>query len=152
MTASQLRLPPHRDPVPTRTRLRTRRLPVAVYAAALLLLPALVIGAAMTQGWWTTTGRTASAAATGGGGSSGSAMPEASKDTTSLPATTADVKGWMTVQQVTDAFPEITAPLLLERLGAPADTAPSTALKDLLEPAGMDVPALRSWLDATIAG
>ncbi len=152
MTASKLRLPPHRDPVPTRTRLSTRRLPVLVYVAALILFPALVIGAAMAQGWWTTTGRTASASAAGTGGSSGSAMPEASKDTTSLPASTADVKGWMTVRQVTDAFPEVTVPLLLDRLGAPADTAPSSALKDLLEPAGMDVPALRSWLDATIAG
>jgi len=152
MTSQELRLPPHRNPVPTPTRWRTWRLPVLLYVAPLLLVPVLVIGAAMAQGWWSTSGRSGSTAAVkaGAGGRAAGQEASSSRDAGALPATTADVKGWMTVQQVSDAFPEVTVPALLDRLGAPPDTVVGTPLKDLLEPAGMDVPTLRQWLDSLV--
>ncbi len=143
-TPDELRLPPHRQPVPTRTRTRTLRVGAPLYVAVLLLLPALVVGVAMANGWWATSGRTLSVS---DAGAEGTAAGDG-QDTSELPETAADVKGWMTVQQVLDAFPAVGRGALLAELAAPADTSTDTALKDLLETAGIDVPALRDWLDA----
>ncbi len=53
----------------------------------------------------------------------------------------------MTVQQVVDAFPPITAAQILAKLGAPLGTPPSTQLKSLVEGGNsIDVPTLRTWL------
>lgn len=151
---SELRLPPHRRPAGTRTRLRTLRVGAPLYVAVLLLLPALVVGTAMATGWWATSGRTVSA--TGGTGAGGTGPGTGTgtgegRDTSQLPATPADVKGWMTLQTVLDAFPAVNRAALFAELAAPAGTSTDTALKDLLEPAGIDVPALRDWLDAQLA-
>ena len=101
--APELVLPRGAHPVPTRTRLHTRRVPVAAYIAALLLIPGLVVGGFIGAGWWATTGKTTAAQAGGqqGEGATGVAAP----------AAPADIKGSTTVQQVLDAFPPLTAGL-----------------------------------------
>jgi len=139
--ATELIIPAGRHPVPTQTRLHTRRIPVKMYVAALLLLPALVVAGFMSAGIWATTGKTVTAAsASGSGDGGGNAV---------APAAPADVKGSMTVQQVLDAFPAITAAQILAQFNAPPNTPTSTQLKDLVEASdGMDIPALRTWLEA----
>ena len=54
------------------------------------------------------------------------------------------IKGWMTLQQVSDAFNVPTAEIL-SAFDFPSDTSPSTALKDL-ESENFDIPGLRTWL------
>lgn len=139
-----LRLPTRRAPAPTRARLRTIRLPLAALVAALLLVPTVVVAGSMAAGWWATTGRPNPAAADGGP----DGQPQgADKAETDLPATPDDVKGWMTAQQVLDAFPPLTAAELFTLFGVPATTATSTPLKDLAERGtGFDLTDLREWL------
>jgi hypothetical protein len=146
--AQELTIPAGRHPVPTQTRLHTRRIPVKMYVAALLLLPALVVVGFMSAGLWATTGKTVTSvtaeAGTGSGEGEGSAV---------APAAPADVKGSMTLQQVVDAFPSVTAAQLLAQFNAPPSTPASTQLKDLVESSdGMDIPALRTWLEEHAAG
>jgi hypothetical protein len=135
----ELIIPVGRHPVPTQTRLHTRRVPVKMYVAALLLLPALVVACFMSAGIWATTGKTVTAAASVSGDGGGNTV---------APAAPADVKGSMTVRQVLDAFPAITAPQILAQFNAPPNTPTSTQLKDLVEASdGMDIPTLRTWLE-----
>ena len=146
--AQELTIPAGRHPVPTRTRLHTRRIPVAMYVIALLVIPALVVVGFMSAGMWATTGKTVTSvtapAGTGSGEVDGSAA---------APAAPADVKGSMTVQEVVDAFPTITAVQVLAQFSAPLDTPTSTQLKDLVESSnGMDLPAVRIWLEEQIGG
>jgi hypothetical protein len=138
--AQELTIPAGRHPVPTQTRLHTRRIPVAMYVAALLLLPALVVAGFMSAGLWASTGTSTSAqAVTGSGEGGGNAV---------APAAPAEVKGSMTVKQVADAFPATSAAQILVQLGAPPNTPTSTQLKELVESGnGMDIPALRTWLE-----
>lgn len=134
-----------RRPVPTRSRLRTLRVPVVMYVVALLLIPALMVAGFMSTGVWATTG-TSAAARAGTGSGDGGTGPAA-------PAHPADVKGSMTLQQVVDAFPPMTATMLLAQFGAPLDTPTSTQLKSLVESGnGMDIPALRTWLQEQASG
>ena len=138
--APDLALPRGRRPIPTGTRLRTRSVPVAAYVAALLVLPSLVVAGSMGAGWWATTGTTVSAVA---GGASG----DGEGDVPAQAVAPADVKGSMTVQQVVDAFPAISAAQILAEFGAAPSTSGSTQLKTLVEAGdGMDIPALRTWL------
>jgi len=138
--AQELTIPAGRHPVPTQTRLHTRRLPVAMYVIALLVIPSLVVVGFMSAGMWASTGTSASAL-TGTPSEEGGTGPAA-------PADPADVKGSMTVQQVIDAFPTITAGQILAQFSAPVDTPTSTQLKELVEDSeGMDIPTLRAWLD-----
>ena len=143
----ELTIPAGRHPVPTQTRLRTRRMPVGMYVAALLLLPALVVVGFMSAGFWATTGTSITAQA-------GTPSKEDGTGTgPAAPADPADVKGSMTVQQVVDAFPTITAAEVLAQFSAPLDTPTSTQLKDLVESSdGMDIPAVRVWLAKQTAG
>lgn len=143
--ASELTIPVGRHPVPTQTRLRTRRVPAGIYVAALLLLPALVVVGFMSAGLWATTGTSVTASAGTGSGDGG--------DDAAAPAAPADVKGSMTVQQVADAFPPITAAQILAQFNAPPNTPTSTQLKELVEGSdGMDIPAVRTWLEKHAAG
>ncbi|MBI5878058.1 MAG: hypothetical protein HZB53_10420 [Chloroflexi bacterium] len=82
---------------------------------------------AQASGNWTTSGRTAI-------------------DPNTM--TTADIKGWMTLQQVMDGL-RLSPPDLYAAAGVPADVAPSTALKDLesLAP-GFSITTLREKLTA----
>jgi hypothetical protein len=142
--ARELTIPAGRRPVPTQTRLRTRRVPVAMYVAALLLLPALVVVGFMSAGVWATTGTSVTAQADTGSGDAGDVA---------TPAAPADVKGSMTVQQVADAFPPVTAAQILAQFNAPWNTPTSTQLKELVEGSdGMDIPAVRTWLEQQAAG
>lgn len=138
--AKELTIPAGQHPVPTRTRLHTHQIPAKMYIAALLLLPALVVVGFMSAGLWATTGTTVTAVAEPGSGDGGGNAV--------APAAPADVKGSMTVQQVADAFPSITAAQILAQFNAPPNTPASTQLKDLVEASnGMDIPALRTWLE-----
>lgn len=58
----------------------------------------------------------------------------------------AEVKGWMTVQSVIEAY-QVDQAALYARFAIPAEVPPSTALKDLeaLAP-GFSVADLRAWL------
>jgi hypothetical protein len=142
-TTTELAIPRGRRPVPTKTRLRNRRIPVAMYVAALLLLPTLMAAGFMSAGLWanaetSATTQTGTQAGTPSGESAAGAA---------APAAPADVKGSMTVQHVVDAFPPITATQILGRLGAPLNTPTSTQLKTLVENGNsIDIPTLRTWL------
>jgi len=54
------------------------------------------------------------------------------------------IKGWMSLEQVSTAF-GIPIGEILSAFDLPADTRPSTALKDL-ESDTFDIPGLRAWL------
>lgn len=144
-----LRLPSRPRAVPTTTRMATRRVPALAIPALALLLGAGVVVAAQATGHWATTGRDAVAAATAqtvaGSGEGGSG---AGADASALPATPADVKGWMTLQQVLDAgFPGVTESALRSRFAIPTATSLATALKELDGSVpGFDVATLRTWL------
>jgi hypothetical protein len=144
----ELTIPAGRHPVPTQTRLHTRRVPVAMYVLALLVIPAMVVVGFMSAGLWATTGTSITAQAgtpAADGGTDGGAP--------AAPANPADVKGSMTVKEVIDAFPKITAAQILAQFGAPLSTPTSTQLKDLVEGGnGMDLPGVRTWLEKQAAG
>jgi hypothetical protein len=159
-TTTDLALPRGRHPLPTGTRLHTRRIPVAMYLMALLVIPGIVVAGFMSAGLWATTSSrnltaqagTQAGTQTGtqkgtGEGSTGAGTPAVPAP----PADPADVRGSMTVQQVVEAFPPITANQILTKLGAPMDTPTSTQLKNLAESGnGTDIPALRTWLQEQI--
>jgi hypothetical protein len=116
--------------VPARTRLTTRRLPVFAYALAGLLVLGGTVGGSMALGWWQTNcgGVNEPAAATG------TLTPDG-------------VKGSMTVQQVTEGIPTLTAADILHFFGAPAGTPTSTQLKTLVQNGSTtDVTDFRAWL------
>jgi hypothetical protein len=144
-----LRLPSRSRAVPTTSRRATRRVPALAVPAIALLLGAGVVVAAQATGHWATTGRDAVAAATARAGTgSGDGGSGTGADATALPATPADVKGWMTLQQVVDAgFPGVTEAALRARFAIPSATTLATALKDLDGSVpGFDVATLRTWL------
>ena len=102
--------------------------PVA-FGALVLVLFFGTIGVAAANGAWTTTGRTAA-----GGG-------RVSLDAGSVPT---EVKGWMAIGDVAEAFAVPLADILVA-FELPADTAPSTPLKEL-ESDAFSVAGLRVWL------
>jgi len=113
-----------------------------MYVLALLVIPGLVVLGFMSAGIWATTGTSLTSLA---GTESGEGPP--------APAVPAEVKGSMTVQEVLDAFPTITAAQILTQFRSPLDTPTSTQLKDLVEDSdGMDLPAVRIWLEKQTAG
>ncbi len=58
----------------------------------------------------------------------------------------AEIKGWMSIQQVLDAYP-VDQAALYERFGIPANTPPSTPLKELEDLApDFSVTDLRVWV------
>ena len=90
------------------------------------------VGVAAATGTWATTGRSA------GSGDGGGRVELATG------ADVGDVKGWMAVGDVADAF-GVPLAELLAAFDLPADTPPTTALKDL-ESDTFEVLALREWL------
>ena len=142
-TAPELALPRGRRAVPTQTRLHTRRIPVAMYIAALLPLPTLMVAGFRSAGLWA---NAETSATTQAGTQAGTPSGESGAGA-AAPAAPADVKGSMTVQQVVDAFPPITAAQILAKLGAPLNTPTSAQLKTLVEKGNsIDIPTLRTWL------
>ena len=98
---------------------------VPVLAVALLLG---TVGVAQATGWWIVSGKS---------------MVDAQNMKSS-----ADIKGWMSFQQVADGFGMGTAALYAE-LGLPADLPPETALKEMeaIIP-GFEVSTVREAIDA----
>ncbi|MDQ1287289.1 MAG: hypothetical protein QG622_854 [Actinomycetota bacterium] len=145
MPAPELSLPRNRQPVPTRTRLTTWRLPVVAYIAVLVLLPVLVVGGAVTAGWWSTAGH-GGVTLSGAGADGGSGAETGER---AVPGNPADVRGSMTLREVAAAFAPITTAEILAAFGAPATTPDTTPLKNLVTEGGdgMDIPAFRTWLE-----
>ena len=150
-TAPELAIPRGGRAVPTQTGLRTRRIPVAMYVAALILLPTLMVAGFMSAGLWanaetSATAQSGAQSGTGTGAQAGTGSGDSGAGA-KAPAAPADVKGSMTIQQVVDAFPTITAAQILGKLGAPLNTPTSTQLKTLVEKGNsIDIPTLRTWL------
>lgn len=153
---AMLRIPRSALPVPTTPRLASAHLPSWAYALVIVAVFAGSIIVAHDLGWLATTGRGAASlgaaelpgshAAPGTGAGQGSESGERVVPTAG--ADPEDVKGWMTVQQVLDAFP-VTKAALYQRFGIPPDTATDTTLSALKEAghlSGSDIPALRTWL------
>jgi len=112
-----------------------------MYVVALLLTPTLMVAGFMNAGLWANAEMSATTQAQPGTPSTASGADVAA------PASPADVKGSMTVQQVVDAFSPITAAQIFGELGAPLDTPTSTQLKTLVEKGNsIDIPTLRTWL------
>lgn len=88
------------------------------------------VGVAAAAGNWSTSGRT-----TGSG-----------QDVTLGGESVTEIKGWVAIGDVADAW-GIPLPEVLAAFDLPADTASSTALKDL-ESEVFSVTALRNWLAA----
>jgi hypothetical protein len=101
------------------------------------------VGVTMATGAWQTTGRQGA----GSGGGSGSVSGGGSG--TEGSAAVGDVKGWMAIGDVAKAA-GIDLPEVLAAFALPADTPPTTALKDL-ESDAFSVPALRAWLGSRSA-
>ena len=129
-----LRIPKSAHPTPTPTTHANRRVPAMTYVGVLLALLAVLVVGSQTLGWFRTTGQMTS--------STGERVAPAAG------AATSDIKGWMTVQQVLDAYP-VTKKTLYAHFGVPAATPTTTTLSELKEGAvgTLDVPTLRSWID-----
>jgi hypothetical protein len=136
--APMLRIPRSAHPVPTATRLQARRVPLWALGLVLVaLLTTLLVGANMA-GLMTTMG--------GGAASTTEQVAPTGSDPD-------EVKGWMTIQQVLDAYP-VTRAALFAQFDIPADTPTSTALREIMENASgssLEIPALRNWLAEQVA-
>jgi hypothetical protein len=107
-----------------------RRIPPVAYGVLVIAVFAGVIGIGVASGTFQTSGRT-----TAGGER---VAPQGESVT--------EIKGWMAVGDVADAW-SVPVPEILTAFDLPADTAPTTALKDL-ESDLFSVTALRDWLEA----
>lgn len=132
-----VRIPKSAAPVPTSPTHRSRPLPVRLYAGGALLLAVALLVGAQQLGWYGTSGR-----GNAGEGEGGRVA------LTSGQSIGLDVKGWMTVQDVLDAFP-VTRDALYAQFSLPASTPTDSRLGELSEASGgtFDIPALRDWLD-----
>ncbi len=134
-----LRIPRSAHPTPTPIRRAYRRLPLLAYAGGLIVVVALLVVGSQALGWFGTTGQTTQA---GQGAEAGERLaPESG-------ASTAEIKGWMSLQQVIDAYP-VTRAALFTHFAIPAGTSLATTLSELKESgiSTLDVPTLRSWVD-----
>jgi hypothetical protein len=155
-----LRIPRSARPVPTTPRLRSAQVSLWAYAVVIVAVFAGSILVGRDLGWFATTGRgttslgasvTGSPTESGTGAGQGAESGERVAPTAG--AAPADVKGWMTVQQVLDAFP-VSKAVLYQHFGIPEDTPTATTLSGLKETAdlsGFDIPALRVWLAEKVA-
>ena len=107
-----------------------RRIPPVAYGLLVLAIFGGVIGIGMASGTFQTSGKTTA------GGERVAPQGE----------TVTEIKGWMAIGDVTTAW-DVPLPEVLAAFNLPADTAPSTALKDL-ESDLFSVTALRDWLEA----
>ena len=130
-----LRIPKSAHPVPTTSRHRNRRVPLIAYVLGTLAIIAVVIMGAQSLNWFQAGAKVD--AATG------------ERVAPAAGATTSEIKGWMTIQQVLDAYP-VSKDALYAEFGIPADTPTSTGLGELKESGDstLEIPALRDWIDA----
>lgn len=137
--APMLRIPRSAKPVPTNPRLESRQIPLLALAGAFVAMLAVLLVGANYAGWMATTGR-------GSGSGASTQQPAEQADPTGTD--TAEIKGWMTLAQVLDAYP-VTRSALYEQFKIPADTPTSTELRVVMEEiegTTLEVPALRTWL------
>jgi hypothetical protein len=129
-----LRIPKSAQPTPTTPARANRRIPVFAYVGVVLALIAIMIVGSQSFGWFRTTGQMTS--------STGEKVAPVAG------AATTDIKGWMTIQQVLDAYP-VTKETMYAQFAIPADTVTTTTLSELKEGAigTLDVPSLRAWID-----
>ncbi len=80
--AATLRLPTRQRAVPTATRLRTRRVPLAVYALVLVAVPVGAYAVSKATGVWSVTGRPGFAAGQGHDPAEAAAEKEAAREQT----------------------------------------------------------------------
>jgi hypothetical protein len=106
------------------------RLRPALFGILVLVVFLGTVGVAAATGNWSTSGRT-----TGGG-----------EDVTLSGGSVTEIKGWMAIGDVADAW-HIPLAEILAAFDLPDDTPPSTALKDL-ESDAFSVSAVREWLAA----
>jgi hypothetical protein len=99
-----------------------------LYGILVLIVFSGTIFGFQAAGIWSTTGKLTS---------SGESVQPIASDVDSI-------KGWMTLEQVSTAF-NLPVTEILSQFGLPADTPPSTALKDL-ETDLFSVTILRTWL------
>jgi hypothetical protein len=116
-------------PAPVR---RGRHLPAPLYGALIVVLFGGVIGISAVVGLWQTSGRSA----TGGG------------SVTLEGSSTTEIKGWMAVGDVADAF-GVSLADLFAAFALDPETSRSTPVKDL-ESDLFSVVALRAWIDLQI--
>jgi hypothetical protein len=105
-----------------------RRIPPVAYGLLVIAIFAGAIGIGMATGTFQASGRTTA------GGERVAPQGES----------VAEIKGWMAVGDVATAW-NVPLPEILAAFNLPADTGPSTALKDL-ESDLFSVSALRAWL------
>ena len=117
-------------PTPAPVPVRRRRIPPAAYGALVIVVFTGVIGAGMATGSFLTTGKT-----TAGGER---VAPQGVSVT--------EIKGWMTLGDIATAW-NVPLDEIVTAFALPADTAPTTAVKDL-ESDLFSVTALRDWLAA----
>jgi hypothetical protein len=128
-----LRIPRSAHPAPTSPSHASRRISPLAYVGVLLVLVGALLAGSQAIGWFRTTGQMSS--------SSGEHVAPAAG------ADTSEIKGWMTLQQILDAYP-VSAGALYAHLGISTATDPSTTLSELKESGvgAVDVPALRAWI------
>ncbi|MHB8960217.1 MAG: hypothetical protein ACYDAN_11375 [Candidatus Limnocylindrales bacterium] len=114
----------------TASPVRGRRIPPMAFGLLIVAVFAGTIGLGMATGTFQTSGRTAA------GG----------EPVTLEGETVTEIKGWMALGDVADAW-KVPLPEVLAAFELPADTPPTTALKDL-ESDLFSVTALRDWLEA----
>ena len=107
-----------------------RRIPPVAYGLLVVAVFAGVIGAGMASGSFLTTGKTTA--------SGGQVAPQGES--------VAEIKGWMTLGAIATAW-EVPLEEIIAAFALPADTAPTTAVKDL-ESDVFSVTALKDWLAA----
>lgn len=129
-----LRIPKSAHPQPTPSTHGNRRIPVLAYVGILLALIGVLLYGSQSLGWFKTTGQMTS--------SSGEKVAPAAG------AATSEIKGWMSIQEVLDAYP-VTKATMYAHFGIPSETATTTTLSELKEGAvgSIDVPSLRTWID-----
>jgi len=111
-----------------------RRIAPVAYGLLVVAVFGVVIGLGMASGTFQTSGRTTA------GGERVAPQGES----------VSEIKGWMAVGDVATAW-DVPLPEILAAFDLPAETEPSTALKDL-ESDLFSVTALRDWLEARAAG
>lgn len=133
-----LKIPRSANPVPTPARNRSRSLPVLIYVGGSIALIISLIAGSMQLGWFNSSGRIDA--------KTGKAIELTSS------SVGADIKGWMTLDQVVQGFGLDRAELYAV-FGIPSTVDASSSLGELSEAGlGIEIPALRAWIDARASG
>ncbi len=129
---AQLRIPRSANPIPTTPRLQHRALPIPLYALGALALITGLLVLSTQLGWFVTSGKV------DGTGN---------RITLTSSSSGADLKGWMTIQQVLDAF-GVSKQEFYGAFGLPSDLATDEKLGPLGESVpGFALEDVRTWLD-----